>query len=158
MALVNYKGWSRFFFLKPLMLTKCKLFLRSWLFRHVLLWYRQGPQGRRLCRMCQQDCFREDLPGESVQMFKMFKCSKMLKCSNIPKNWQVQAWGSSSPHKHGMTSLKEHGNNCRNPDNYSSPWYVPFQRLLCFGKLVSFGLIFEQPKIKEKLLVVHPSL
>ena len=100
--------------------------------------------------MCQQDCFREDLPGESVQMFKMFKCSKMLKCSNIPKNWQVQAWGSSSPHKHGMTSLKEHGNNCRNPDNYSSPWYVPFHRLLCFGKLASFGLIFDWPKYKRK--------
>ena len=81
-------------------------------------------------------------------MFKMFK---MFKCSNIQTTCQVkfyhllvQAWGSTSPHKHWLTSLKEHGNNCRNPDNYSSPWYVPFDRLLCFGK--------------EKLPVLHPSL
>ena len=68
----------------------------------------------------------------------------------------VQAWGSTSPHKHSMTSLKEHGNNCRNPDNYSSPWYVPFHRLLCFGKLVSFGLIFEKPKYKRKAASAPP--
>merc|ERR1712013_253390 len=44
-------------------------------------------------------------------------------CANKTASGRTcQAWGSTSPHKHGLTSLKEHGNNCRNPDNYSTPW------------------------------------
>ena len=60
----------------------------------------------------------------------------------------VQAWGSTSPHKHSMTSLKEHGNNCRNPDNYSSPWYVPFHSLLWLENW--FLLVFWTAKNKRK--------
>ena len=92
-----------------------------------------------------------------LEMFKTFKCSK---CSNFQTIWQVniwsirfyrllvQAWGSTSPHKHSMTSLKEHGNNCRNPDNYSSPWYVPFHSLLWLENW--FLLVFWTAKNKRK--------
>ena len=68
----------------------------------------------------------------------------------------VQAWGSSSPHKHGMTSLKEHGNNCRNPDNYSSPWYVPFHRLLCLENWFLLVLFMSSQNIKGNLKMGSP--
>ena len=119
MALVNYQGRSRFFFLKPLMLTKCNCSSGPGCFAMPCYDTDKDPRGEDFIgcanktasgRTCQVNAcskcsnIRNIRNFQNVQMFKMFKYSNDLAgeylietilssaCSGLGLHKPPQAW------------------------------------------------------------------